>query len=397
MTALNSLEEVPEDHLPVADGRVPRQRPPRGLRLLVTVTLNENQLRSHFEPIVALSEVKSVTLVADVEPPPIPKVTGVVPPRRLVKLLGRAGAKLAVCLRIAVRDRPDWVLGYNLVPHGLNALVVGALTRRKSLFHMIGGPVEIEGGGWQSDNAVLGRLPRPLPRLELVLMRLVRACTVVATMGKDAQRLLVDSGMPPDRVIPIPASVDEERFHPRPECQPEYDLVTVAQLIPRKRIEDFLRAVATLRPERPHLRAAVVGRGPLGDSLRGLAERLSIAEAVDFLGFQAHIEDVYARSRVFVLTSRYEGLSIAISEAMASGLPVVVTDVGEVRDLVRHGQNGYLFPVGNIEAMVTHLRELLDDPARRQTLASAAAFDALELSGRTRITQLYRELFGRLR
>jgi glycosyltransferase involved in cell wall biosynthesis len=368
-----------------------------GLRLLITVTLNENQLRSHLGPIVALEEVEAVTLVADVMPPPLRKLTAVVPPPLLVKLLGRAGAKLGVCLWLALRERPDWVMGYNLVPHGLNALIVGKVTRRKSLFHMIGGPIEIEGGGWESDNAVLGRLPRPLPWLERLLVRLVRACTVVATMGEDARGLLVGGGMSPDRVIAIPASVDENRFFPRPDSQRDYDLVTVSQLIPRKRVEDFLQVVALLRRDRPGLRAAIGGGGPLEDDLRRLAIRLGIEDAVDFLGFQAHIEDVYVRSRVFVLTSRYEGLSIAISEAMASGLPVVVTDVGEVRDLVHEGENGYLLPVGDIGSMASRVGQLLDDPARRESLAAAAAADARALSGRARVTRVYRELFERIR
>ncbi|MCA1672992.1 MAG: glycosyltransferase, partial [Actinobacteria bacterium] len=290
--------------------------------------------------------------------------------------------------------RPHWTVGLNLVPHGINALLAAKVAGGRSLFHMIGGPREILGGGWCSDNAVLGRLPRPVPALERLLVRLVRACDFVAVMGTEARRLLIERGMAADRVVPIPASVDERRFHPRAADGQDYDLVTVSQLIPRKRLDDFVRAVARLRQTRPRLRAAIVGRGPVEADLRTLAERLGVGDAIDFLGFRGDVEELYARSRVFVLTSRSEGLSIAIAEAMASGLPVVVTDVGEVRDLVRDSENGHLFAVGDVDALVRLAAGLLDDPGRCSSLGRRAAADARAVCGPERVRALYRGLLA---
>ena len=329
-------------------------------------------------------------LVADRSAPEIAKLRCVVPPPALVRVAGRAGAKLLICLLLARRERPHWTVGLNLVPHGINAMLAAKMAGGRSLFHMIGGPGEILGGGWCSDNAVLGRLPRPVPALERLLVRLMRACDVVAVMGTGARRLLIDRGMAPDRVVPIPASVDERRFHPRAAEGRDYDLITVSQLIPRKRLDDFVRAVARLRETRPRVRAAIVGRGPVEADLRALSERLGLADAIDFLGFRADVEELYARSRVFVLTSRLEGLSIAIAEAMASGLPVVVTDVGEVRDLVREGDNGHLFGVGDVDALVRLAAGLLDDPERRSSLGRRAAADARAVCGRERVCALFR-------
>lgn len=338
-----------------------------------------------------------MVLVADSPAPEIAKLRSVVPPPALVRVSGRAGAKLLVCLVLARRERPHWTLGFNLVPHGITAMLVARLTRGKSLFYMIGGPVEIDGGGWRSDNAVLQRLPRPVPLLERLLLRIVRACTAVAVMGQGARSLLIERGVAPNRVIAIPASVDEQRFHPRTDASVDYDLVTASQLIPRKRLEDLLRAFAALRAGRPHLRAAIVGSGPLELDLRMLAAQLGIAEAVDFLGFRRDVEDILARARVFVLTSAIEGLPIAITEAMASGLPVVVTDVGEVRDLVRDGENGYLVRVGDVDGLVDRVAKLLDDPALRRELAAAAAVDSVAFCGRERVAGLFASLFADIR
>ena len=362
------------------------------MRLLVTVTLNPNQLRAHLEPIWRLEEVESITLVADRAAPEMPKLRSVVPPAWLVRVLGRAAAKLVTAVVVARRERPAWVLAYNLVPHGLNALIVGALARRRTLLHLIGGPREWEGGGYTSDNAILGRLRRPVAPLEGLLLAAIRRASFVSVMGSEARRLLIEAGVRPERVTAIPASVDLDRFRPRPPEAADYGLITVSQLIPRKRLADFIDAVALLRERHPALRAAIVGTGPLEAELRAHAERRGVADAVDMLGFRADIEQLYARSEIFVLPSRSEGLSIAVTEAMATGLPVVVTDVGEVRDIVEDGRNGFLFAVGDTAALAEHADRLLSDPDLRRSCAQAAAADAGRVSARERIEGIYRQV-----
>jgi len=231
-----------------------------------------------------------------------------------------------------------------------------------------------------------------VPALEALFFRFVRGFDAVVTMGTDGRRELIERGIAPGRVVPIPASPDERRFHPRPGHPKEYDLLTVGSLIERKQTRDFVEAVARLRSHRPALRAAILGTGPLDQELRAQASRLGIDDAVDFLGFRRDVEEVYALSRVFVLTSRFEGLSVALIDAMASGLPAVVSDVGEARDLVREGRNGYLFEAGDIDALVRRLEPLLDEPALRERLGRAAAEDAAALAGVRQTRDLYRLL-----
>jgi glycosyltransferase involved in cell wall biosynthesis len=362
------------------------------MRLLVTVTLNPNQFRAHVEPITALPEVESVTLVADVPGPDLPKVRTVVPPRSLVRLTGRAVAKLLTGLVIAVRERPDWIVGYNLVPHGLNAVLIARLVGAKAYVHVIGGPVEWEGGGYASDNKVLGRRDRPSRLLERPLVAALRAADVVAVMGSRARAALLALGLEPERVVVMPASVDPARVRAATAAQPDprYDVVTACQLIPRKRLGELLQALAIVRETHPDLRAAIAGRGPLRESLEAEAERLGLGDAVDFLGFVADVERVYAGARVFALPSQREGLSIAMTEAMACGVPVVVTDIGEARDVVVHGRTGFLHEVGDVPALAAHLSRLLSDEGLRLAMSDAAVEAVRSTSSPERITALNR-------
>jgi glycosyltransferase involved in cell wall biosynthesis len=363
--------------------------------VLVTVTLNANQLRSHVQPIADLPEIERITLVSDVASPPLDKLRSVVPPARLVGVFGRAGAKFVVALAVAVRERPDWILAYNLVPHSLTALLIGGLTRRRVLIHLIGGPREWEGGGWTSDNKVLGRLPRPAPVLERLLVWAIRRADVIAVMGSGARDDLVRRGVRPERVVAVPASIDDARLAALPPADaPRYDVVTASQLIPRKRLEDLLAAAAILKPNHPGLRIAIAGHGELLDELEQEARRLGIDDVVEFLGFVGDVATLYAQSRIFALPSRSEGLSIALCEAMAAGRPVVASDVGEVRDVVVPGANGELHEVGDVAALAEHLGHLLGDPERQAAMGAAARTAAVSHCSRERVTAINRKLLA---
>ena len=381
--------------MPGSERPPPNRRSSKPVRLLVTVTLNPNQFRAHVEPITALPEVESVTLVADAPGPAMAKLRTVVPPRWLVRTTGRAAAKLLTGTLIAVRERPDWVLGYNLVPHGINAVLIARLARTRSYVHLIGGPVEWQGGGHGSDNKILSRLRGPVPALERLLVRVVRAADVVAVMGAHAREELLRLGVRPERVVVLPGGVDPDRV--TRAQNPRYDVVTASQLIGRKRLSELLQAGAIVRREHPGLRMAIAGRGPLAAELEAEAERLGLGDAVDFLGFVEDVQTVYASARIFALPSQREGLSIAMTEAMAAGVPVVVTDIGEARDVVVPGTNGFLFDVGDVAALAAHISTLLADPALHASMSAAAIEAVRRSSSPERITEINRRVLLRPR
>jgi glycosyltransferase involved in cell wall biosynthesis len=363
------------------------------VRLLATVTLNANQLRAHLLPILELPEVEEVVLVADEPPPPLPKVRSVVPTAQQTLLLGRAGSKLFTCARLARSLRPDWVLSWNVMPHGVNGFLAGRISGARTVYHMIGGAVEWEGGGWRSDNSVLGKLPRPVPPLERALFGIVRRTDVVCTMGRRGREALIERGLDPGRVFVTPPAVDVERFSPAPAgSQRPYHLLTVGELIETKRLTDFVEIVARLRERRPEVRAAIAGVGPLRAELVEEADRRGVSDAIDFLGLRTDIEQVYRAARLFVLTSRYEGLSVAMSEAMACGLPVVVSDVGELRDLVDDGRTGHVAPVGDVDAFVERIGGLLDDERRYAEAAASARAAVVETVSVPKLAEVYRRI-----
>jgi glycosyltransferase involved in cell wall biosynthesis len=124
--------------------------------------------------------------------------------------------------------------------------------------------------------------------------------------------------------------------------------------------------------EIPDLVVQLVGGGPMRDALLGQIETLGLANVVRLLGDREDVPEVLDGTDIFVLPSRTEAFPNGVMEAMAMRLPVVASDVGGIPELIDHGRNGVLFPVGDERALASAVIGLFRDPARANQLASSA-------------------------
>jgi L-malate glycosyltransferase len=145
-------------------------------------------------------------------------------------------------------------------------------------------------------------------------------------------------------------------------------------MVPVKQLELLLRALALVKLTRPQLRAAVVGGGYLRASLQALAAQLGLQANVEFTGArpQEEVAGWLRRSRVFVMTSKVEGLPMAMVEALSCGVPVVMPDVGDVTSVAHDGENAWIVKQPSPEAYAEALSTLLADAGRRERLAEGA-------------------------
>lgn len=172
-------------------------------------------------------------------------------------------------------------------------------------------------------------------------------------------------------------------------------VVTVARLSPQKALDVMLDALSLL-PEDVVL--AVLGEGELRTLLEEHARRQGIAPRVHFLGFRTDVADFVAAADAFCLSSVWEGIPLAVQEAIVLGTPVVSTDVGGMREIVTDGISGRLVARGNVAALAAALREVLDDPNLARTLAERARVNLGErFSTETMLARLrraYRDVAG---
>lgn len=149
----------------------------------------------------------------------------------------------------------------------------------------------------------------------------------------------------------------------------------VLRLRPEKDPSALLAAFALLLRQHPNARLIVIGDGPLLPRLRLEAERQGIAPHVHWLGDREDARLLLPLFDVFVLPSLWEGLSLALLEAMDAGIPIVASDVPGNRAAVRHGENGLLAPPRNPAALACAINRILTDTGVARTLGAQARLD----------------------
>lgn len=192
------------------------------------------------------------------------------------------------------------------------------------------------------------------------------------------KKLQASTRISPDRIMVIPNGLHfQENRQPTPDIFNSYPQAlwvgVVANLNPVKRLDIFLRGVSYALDTAPglNLRAMVLGEGRGLEELLCLAESLGIAERVHFLGAVENVADYLAHLDIGVLCSDREGLSNALLEYMASGLPVIATAVGGNVELVDE-HNGIRIPVGDFTALGNALVALGGDGELRHRLGAAS-------------------------
>lgn len=239
------------------------------------------------------------------------------------------------------------------------------------------------------------------PVLKPLLRRIWRRAGAVTAISREQCELVHQtlSGLP---LAVVPNGVDTLAFTPSqiPRYGQEVSILCVARLIERKGQDHLLQAIARLRKESSTaVKLVLVGTGDAEQALRSLASALGIHDAVSFRGYvpRESMPAVYQESDIFVLPSEHEGMSIALLEAMASGLPVVVTDTGGTAELVSRNINGEIVRWAEVDELKKALRRLVDDPCRRQEFGHVSRERALAFgwpSLADRYLSLCREVAG---
>jgi glycosyltransferase involved in cell wall biosynthesis len=301
------------------------------------------------------------------------KKRGVVVLPRLVRAIRESGAEI-------FHAHPGWALRCT------KGLVAASIARTRA--------VVVTQQLFAAPEARRGRLQHRL------VSRLVdRYIAVSAAMAEELAGV-VHGGRERVRVVHNGVNLDDllslEAGNPtgRPPSGGRPVVLTLARLDWQKGLEHLLRAV----PSVPDARFLIAGEGSERHQLEELATALRIADRVEFLGHRTDVAALLQMADVFVLPSVMEGLPVSVVEAMASGTPVVATDIPGTREIVLHEKTGLLAPPGDPVALGAAISRMLRDESLRHRLREAGrALAAAEYSATMmvrRVESIYEDILG---
>ncbi len=281
----------------------------------------------------------------------------------------------------------DFCFAWSAVPAGGVALALRRLTGLPYLVRVSGPDIP----GFEE------RYARLYPILTPIIRSVWRNATMVVAKcdGEAAMIRRVDPSLAP---VLAPNGVDVRAFRmAAPRNNGPLRIICVARLIERKGQRHLLAALRRLRDAGVTATVEFVGTGDAAQAYRAEADRLGIADQVTFAGYvpREWIADHYAAADVFVLPSYNEGMSVATLEAMAAGLPLVVTRTGGTVELVQEGENGLTFAWGDVETLVQHLAYLAANREVARQMGAASRRRAERMSWDA-VAARYLEIFDRM-
>ena len=260
-----------------------------------------------------------------------------------------------------------------LVVHPV-AWIVGVLKRRPMVFWY----PDVLIGQWKTGafSPWAGRIGELYERLVLKLPHAHYIAISESTRDK-----LIAGGVKPERIdivhcgfdpaVALAAMVDADGGS---DSRPT--IVTASRLVPYKRVDLVIRALAKLTADHPDIRLRIVGQGPERPRLERIAAELGVTDNVEFVGYLPLHDDVLkviAKASVFVSASEIEGFGISVVEAASVGVPFVITDMPVFREVTRDGAGGVLFRLGDADDLADKINRLLRDEALRASCRSAGA------------------------
>lgn len=270
--------------------------------------------------------------------------------------------KLLYSLRLVLNFKFSCVYAIFAYPHLYLASLMAFLTRKPLVYTIIASRFELIGR-----NTVFQKLTISLAR---------RASKIIVS-GFGVKEHLVRHGIQSKNIVKysILELVNLDGFVPL-GLEKSIDLVVLSRLVQGKNIETFIDIVASLKEEKPSIKAAIIGDGKSKEDLERYANSLGLSDNIKFYGYVQSVVEVnrilnYAK--IFVLNSSHEGGPFTVPEAMAAGLCVVSSDVGEVRSIIKHGQNGFIVERYNdLEAYLNIIKELLGNPRQLEEIQQRA-------------------------
>ena len=355
------------------------------MKLLITMKLLNDGLEHHIRPKSEMNKVEEIYIVRDFHGPKLPKVKYYCPLKMIRKFtLFNIMSKLLISIYLSLIKKPDIIMSYYMFPHGIIAFITAKVTK-KPISHSVIHINEME---------VLGIF---FSKLHITILK---HCDIITVTGSKTKDKLMLQGVNPNKIYILPHAIDDKKFYPA-SIPKKYDVLYLGRLTPRKHVDTILKAIQKVKISyKEDIKVCIAGgvsEGTYKNDLKNLCKESGITENVEFVGYISDTSYYYNISRIYILASEGEGLPFTMIEAMACGVPVIVTDVGDVIDVAKNNINAIVIKNHtDVEAFTNAIIKLLNDEQYYNMLRENALKEVKKNHLKKNVSKTWGEIFKSL-
>lgn len=253
-----------------------------------------------------------------------------------------------------LRENPDIIEGTNYTTY-IPSFFLGLIKRKPVVFWY----PDVFIGSWVQNAGFAGYIFNIIEKIGLKL-----PVDKYIAISNSTKNKLIKNGVSEKKIKIIYCGVDFTEIGNINHDGKKYDICAVGRLLAYKRFDDLIRVVSILKIDFPRISLCIVGQGPERKKLEVLVKELNLGNHVTFLGYLPSHKDVLeimASSCIFCLPSQAEGFGISVIEAMALGVPAVVSNIPALVEVTDNGQGGLLFETGNATDLSDKIKILLSN------------------------------------
>lgn len=350
------------------------------MNILLIAKLLDNSLNCLIQPLIMADNVDHIYILRDASADIISdKITFITDYGCKSKGKIRQLYRLREGFRICNKFRIDIVVGVLIYPHGYIGRIISAIKRLPYIHITIAGHREF----W-----LYGRL------IELFNLYMFKKSKTITVTGNKTRSYLLTKGIDCNKVVVLPNVIDMNKYQDFNKHR-EHDIISVSRLDKYKNVSILLKAIAKIKSKK-EIKALIVGDGPEFHNLKAESEILRISENVHFEGWVSDEDkkiDLYNSCKIYILCSKGEGFPLALLEGMACGCVPIITDVGDITDLVSNGINGYILKDYTDENELASLLELLLSSPEKINNLSVKAKEVKNKYSFEQVSLIWNEIF----
>ncbi len=253
------------------------------------------------------------------------------------------------------------IVGVLDIPHGLIGRTIGWITNILYIHMTIAGHREF----WLNG-----------PTAEKLKLKLFGSGFAITVTGDVTKQYLINKGVNPEKLYILPNLPDERIAKVQTSIDKYYDIVSFSRIDANKNVGLLIEALAILKTKAVTPKVAIAGSGDKLEEIKILAKERQVDDQIDFLGYVTGFDNkvrLLTRSRIFISCSKGEGFPVSLIEAMNCGCVPVVTNVGDISDVVHNDVNGFIFDDFNdSHILADYLEKLIDHPEIAERLSREA-------------------------